>query len=98
MNSKITIEIDFENNNQPIIQILQKNSDDVRDKLIKSFTEQFGGSSSWCKIQWKDSSLVSDMPNAFQRIAITPLKAEDFEKEAGSMLEQSRLNKEFYKQ
>lgn len=40
MKSRITIEVDFDNGNQPVIQILHyPDSMDVRDKLIKNFTE-----------------------------------------------------------
>lgn len=50
MKSRITIEVDFENDNQPVIQIVQRFSDDVRDKLISEFLHALGGQSSWCKI------------------------------------------------
>lgn len=50
MKSRITIEVDFDNG-QPYIKILeQKNSDDVRDKLITFFRQRLGGESSWCYI------------------------------------------------
>jgi hypothetical protein len=40
MKSRITIEIDFENNNEPFIEVLLHKSDDVRDKIIQAFTEK----------------------------------------------------------
>lgn len=46
MKSKITIDVDF--NNQPIIKIQYIESEDVRDKLVKRFTERFGHVSAWC--------------------------------------------------
>ena len=52
MKSRITIEVDFENGNMPVIQVLQQNSDDVRDNLIKSFLQSLQHSSRWCKIQY----------------------------------------------
>jgi hypothetical protein len=36
MKSRLTIEVDFENNNRPVIQILKFESDDVRDRLLNS--------------------------------------------------------------
>lgn len=52
MKSRITIEVDFENGNLPVIQILRKDSDDVRDKLISSFLQSFQHSSRWIKIEY----------------------------------------------
>ncbi len=88
MKSKITIEVDFDNGNVPVIQILTANeSDDVRDKLLRHFTQQLGGSS-WCQIKWDENQ-----PNTeFKRIFITPIKEKDFKKQAEIMLEQDRLN------
>ncbi len=53
MKSRITIEVDFENANEPVIQILQNSSDDVRDNLIKQFLEGKGHLSRWLKIQFQ---------------------------------------------
>lgn len=36
------ISIDVDSDNQPIIKIEYKHSDDVRDKLVKKFMESFG--------------------------------------------------------
>ena len=41
MKSKVTLELDFDDK-EPFISILQIASDDVRDKLIKYFTECLG--------------------------------------------------------
>ena len=89
MKSRITIEVDFENNNVPVIQILQSYSDDVRDKLIKSFTECVGGSS-WCRIEWKPVPY-----NGHPRIIhIIPIPPNAIKEQAGIMLEQVRVNYE----
>lgn len=88
MLSRITIEIDFENGNQPILQILKASSDDVRDKLVSFFTEQLGGSS-WLQIKWCDPDCN---PKGFQRIHISPIKEAQFKEQAEIMLEQYRLN------
>jgi len=96
MKSRITIEVDFDDNNQPVLQILQTNdSDDVRDKLLSHFCQQFGGSS-WCTIKWV--SQAPDNPNQntfFNRIHIKPIREEQFEEQAKIMIEQSKLNKKF---
>ena len=95
MKSRITIEVDFNNGNAPVIQILQANSDDVRDNLLKNFCEQVGGSS-WLKIKWMDGVSNAD-PNSlmFNRIFITPIKPENFQKEITIMQEQDKLNRDF---
>lgn len=86
MKSRITIEVDFDNGNQPVIQILQcLNSSDVRDRLIKNFTEQLGGSS-WCQIKWRDGL------EEFSRIVISPISPTELKEHAEIMLEQHRLN------
>lgn len=93
MKSKITIEVDFDHNNQPIIQILQATSDDVRDKLLSHFCQQFAGSS-WCTIKWVAQSPDKENENAFfNRIHIAPIKESEFEEQAKIMLEQAKLNK-----
>lgn len=86
MKSRISIEVDFDNNNQPVIQILQADSDDVRDKLLSHFTQQLGGSS-WCQIKW-----VCTPDEGFARIHISPIKSDQFEEHAKVMLEQYRIN------
>jgi hypothetical protein len=98
MKSRITIEVDFDNGNEPVIQILSRNSDDVRDNLIKSFYQKLGGSS-WCKIRFQqdnyDPTLPSDDERNFKRIFITPIADTELKKEADIMLEQHRLNQEW---
>ena len=82
MKSRITIEVDFENGNTSVIQILQcPDSNDVRDKLIKHFTQQLGGSS-WCQIKWKDGG------HEFNRIHITPISPLELKSQSEIMLEQ----------
>ena len=91
MKSRISIEVDFDNDNQPVIQILQADSDDVRDKLLSHFTQQFNGSS-WCRIRWADPDTS---PQGFNRIFITPVKESEFKEEAQIMMEQDRVNQDF---
>jgi hypothetical protein len=52
MNSRISVEVDFENNNLPVIQILRKDSPDVRDKLVSAFLQSLQHTSRWCKITY----------------------------------------------
>lgn len=95
MKSRITIEVDFEDGNQPTIQILSKNSDDVRDNLIKSFYQKLG-SSSWCKIIFKQHHFDPVEPeHDFKRIFISPITEQDLKKEAEIMLEQFRVREDW---
>ena len=50
MKSRITIEVNFEDGNLPVIQISQMQSDDVRDRLIQNFLQSLQHTSRWCKI------------------------------------------------
>ena len=85
MKSRITIEVDFDNSNQPIIQILYKESDDVRDSLIKSFLQSFGGQSSWCRIMWVQSNDVHGGGEQFSRIQISPVRESDLKEQSALM-------------
>lgn len=55
MDSKITIEIDFSNGNMPVIQILHKTSDDVRDGIIGNFIQHLDHTSisRWLRMEYK---------------------------------------------
>jgi hypothetical protein len=93
MTSRITIGIDFENNNQPVIQIIHPlESDDVRDNLLKNFLQSLQGSSSWLKIQWQDRHREGEA-----RIFIRPIKPDQLLEEATIMMEQEKLNQEYKK-
>lgn len=86
MQSKITIEIDFENGNKPVIQIISRNSDDVRDKLISSFLQSLGGSR-WCTIQWVGGTIGNpDHADQFARVHISPVVSEKLRDELQLML------------
>lgn len=52
MKSRITIEVDFEENNQPVIIVNLQKTDDVRDKLLHSFLDKFGHQRAWCKVHY----------------------------------------------
>lgn len=55
MESKITIELDFNRNNIPVIQVIRKTSDDVRDGIVGNFIQHLdhGSISRWLKIEYK---------------------------------------------
>jgi|SRR6186713_584311 len=71
MLSRITIEVDFENGNMPIIQIMQMDSDDVRDKLVAVFLQSFGHTSGWGTIEFKNH--VDDKDGYRHRWIIRPI-------------------------
>lgn len=94
MKSRITIEVDFDHGNQPVIQILQTNdSDDVRDKLLSAFCQQLGGGS-WCEIKWVSQAPENPNQNTFfNRIHISPILPEKLVEQANIMLKQAEVNK-----
>lgn len=73
MESRINIAIDFNNGNLPVIQILQKSSEDVRDSIVSNFLQHLdhGSISRWLKIdyigeqldghKWQISPIPSDV-------------------------------------
>lgn len=85
MQSKITIEVDFQDGNKPVIQVLLRRSDDVRDKLIDYFMELLGHESSWCKIYCEHTSYPDDPSGQFQRWKISPISPDRFQEEANIM-------------
>jgi len=71
MTSRISIEVDFDNNNEPVLQILQRKSDDVRDSLLSAFLQKFNGNNR-CSIEWKHQD---NAPDGASRIFIRPIKS-----------------------
>lgn len=55
MNSKITIAVDQENSNTPVIRIISRRSEDVRDELVSNFVQRLDHTSisRWLKIEYK---------------------------------------------
>lgn len=84
MLSKIKVEVDFDHNNEPIIEILYRQSDDVRDKLIKSFIEKLGHVSSLCNIHCANKMQETDVNYAVQRWVIKPIEPHQL-KDVGAM-------------
>lgn len=54
MESRINIAVDFNNSNRPVIRIIQKNSDDVRDSLVHNFINHLDHTSisRWVRLEY----------------------------------------------
>jgi len=89
MQSKITIEVDFNDNNTPYIRIIQKRSDDVRDKILNNFLISLQGESSWCKILCDGPTFQDEFHWKIK--AITP---DQFKQESEILAEQERVSRE----
>lgn len=83
MRSKITIEVDFENNNRPVLQILSRNSDDVRDRLISSFIQGLNHTSRWCTIAYMGN--FEEGQEQTHKWHIVPIKPSELETESNLM-------------
>lgn len=82
MKSRITIEVDFDNNNLPVIEVLSQDSDDVRDRLIKSFLQSLQHTSRWCKIIYcGEASTFDDATVNKQRWRIAPITPKEIKDE-----------------
>lgn len=55
MKSRITVEVDFDNGNQPVLQILSHHSNDVRDRLLSVFLQSLAHTSRWATVQYVGS-------------------------------------------
>ena len=74
MKSRISIEIDFDKSNLPVIQVLSQDSDDIRDRIVKSFLQSLQHTSRWCKIEYiGEASTFEDAMVNKQRWQITPI-------------------------
>jgi hypothetical protein len=89
MKSRITVEVDFDRKNEPVIQILFRKSDDVRDNLLQSFLQSLQGKSNWLRIdlqQYCEDPM--DVDRDFKRYFISPVYPEKMKENAKYMLEQ----------
>ena len=83
MKSRITIEVDFDNDNEPVIQILHDaDTEDVRDALIRNFLHKFEGISKWLKLEYSNR-----IREGQARILIRPITRSELQDEANEMLE-----------
>lgn len=81
MKSRITIEVNFDEGNLPVIQIINvHNSDDVRDKLISSFLQSLQHTSRWCKILYIGNASY-DERERIDRWHIVPIKPAEINSE-----------------
>lgn len=78
MKSKITVDLDHDN--QPVLKIEYRASEDVRDKMVKRLIETLGYSSVWFRFYMQDS--VPDGSNSQLR----PIKPEEMNSNAQEML------------
>jgi hypothetical protein len=55
MDSKISIELDFDRDRLPVIQVLHKTSDDVRDGIVGNFIQQLDHTSisRWLRFEYR---------------------------------------------
>ena len=81
---KSTLRVDFKGPDtsshsgfEPVIRVTLEESDDVRDKLLKTLFQSLGGESSWLNVQYETAAF--DPLQKEQRITITPVKETDLE-------------------
>lgn len=73
MKSKITVEIDFDNGNRPVIQVHERNSDDVRDRLIDAVFQALGHHSRWFRVEFKHNTMTDgEAGNLWHLVPIDP--------------------------
>lgn len=76
MKSRITIEVDFNNNNQPVIEVYLVDTEDVRDRLLRAFFQKLEHVSDLCKVEFV-ANHVENGVTTFQRIHISPIAPAD---------------------
>lgn len=80
MKSRISIEVDFENNRESIIQIERETSSDTRDKLVSDFLQSLQHTSRWATITFVGSR--DKFPDgSCDTWKITPLTPQQLESE-----------------
>lgn len=79
MKSRITIEVDFDNGNQPVIVLNYQKSDDIRDKLVGSFIDKFAHQRAWCQVHYMGERLNGTQFN------IIPIQPKDFVEQGNLM-------------
>lgn len=92
MQSRITIEVDFQNGNQPVIQVLSAPSDDVRDNLVSSFLQSLQHTSRWAKFEYQGTYEKAAGDGIKNKWFIRPITPQEIESEIRLM--QSVLRKD----
>lgn len=90
MLSKLMIDLDHDN--QPIIKIDYRASDDVRDKMVKRFLETFGGGSAWAQFHFDHWQPDQENPNRYA--IIRPIPVNRLTEEGKSMASQGKIHDE----
>lgn len=92
MKSRITIDVDFDN--QPILRIEYCESEDVRDKLVKRFLETFAGDSCYALFNYMNSEgrMDSESDTRTTVAHVRPIKPENLKSEGENMI---RMHEEF---
>ena len=82
MYSRITIEIDFDKGNLPVIAISQQSSDDVRDKVLSQFLQSLQHTSRWLRIEYKGEGGASQLTAPYyHKWQLTPITPQELENE-----------------
>lgn len=95
MKSRITIEVDFDNGNQPVIQIIQQQSTDVRDSLVQSFLQSLAHTSRWARFIYLGNRVVDPNEPPCHRWHIQPIVPSEIESEIKLMQSVSGLQRPY---
>lgn len=70
---KSRVSIDLDDDNQPIINIIWKDSEDVRDKMVKKFLESFGSRSTLAQFTYTKGPEDNEA-----RAKVRPISTDDY--------------------
>lgn len=85
MESRITIEINFDEQNRPVLQIVARKSDDTRDRILHAFLESLGENGNWLHISLVESTDDYTRKRYLVR-AITPTELKEEYKIIGQVI------------
>lgn len=85
MKSKVTIDVDQDNT--PILKVEYIPSEDVRDKLVKKFLEDFGAQSCWARTHYLHAP---DAPVINNTMIIRAVPPQNLKEESKEMLDMSQ--------
>lgn len=84
MRSRISVEVDFDNNNRPVIQVHERDSDDVRDRLISAVFDKLGHHSRWFRVEFKHNTMTDGDAGSLWHLA--PISPEEYDEEIKLMV------------